>query len=344
MKALFFVGDGQMELREIPIPVPRSDEYLIHIDACGICGSDVEGYLGKTGRRTAPMIMGHECAGTVTQAPQGGAYRAGETVAVFPKYFCGQCEACTSGKANLCTHGAFIGALSSNGAMTEYICVREPYLLPYTGIGADVASLAEPAAVAYSGVSKCSVDMLKRAENILVVGAGTIGLMVLLWLKYRGAKRVLVSDASDARLALAKRMGADATINPLREDFLSTIKAHTAGKLCELSIEAVGLDATAQASLEALAPAGHALWIGNAAPTVSVPMQRIVTTELTILGSYIYSLQDFQTCVRLLAEKAVDPTPLLTHHMPLEEGVEAFRLLSHGNQDGAAVKVVLVNP
>ncbi len=342
MKAVYYVGDNHMELRDIPVPVPQADEYLIRIDACGVCGSDVEGYLGKTGRRIAPMIMGHECAGTVEKAPAGGIYPIGCKVAVFPKFFCGECDTCKAGNVNLCPNARFLGVMDYNGAMTEFVCVKEQYLISYQGVGADVASLAEPAAVSYNGVFKFSEEQIKNAQNILVVGAGTIGLMALLWLKYRGAKRVIVSDAADFRLQLALRMGADAVVNPLNGDFEQNIAALTGGAMCDLSIEAVGIAPTAEASLNALKLSGCAVWIGNAAKMVSISMQNVVTRELSIRGNYIYSLEDFVSCVRLLSEKAIDVGPLMTHYMDMSKGVEAFELLKN-NKDGKVIKIILTN-
>lgn len=343
MKAVYYVGDNHMEIRDIPIPTPKADEYLIKIDACGVCGSDLEGYLGKTGRRIAPMIMGHECAGTVEEAPAGGAYPVGCKVAIFPKFFCGECVTCKEGNVNLCPNARFLGVMDYDGAMTEFVCVKEQYLIPYQGVGADVASLAEPAAVSYNGVFKFSEEQIKNARNILVVGAGTIGLMALLWLKYRGAKHVIVSDAADFRLQLALRMGADAVVNPLNGDFEQNIVTLTNGAMCDLSVEAVGIAPTAQASLDALKLAGCAVWIGNAAKMVSINMQNVVTRELSIKGNYIYSLEDFVSCVNLLSEKAIDVEPLITHYLDMSKGVEAFELLKN-NKDGRVIKIVLTNP
>lgn len=342
MKAVYYLGVEQMEVRDIPVPSPKEDEYLIKIHACGVCGSDVEGFLGKTGRRIEPMIMGHECAGVIEKAPINGKYKAGESVAIFPKLFCGECENCKSGRANLCANGEFLGVLTRDGAMTEYIALAEQYLIPYSGIGADIASLAEPAAVSYNGVFKLSDDEIAASNNILVVGAGTIGIMALLWLKYRGARRVTVSDATNFRLELAKQMGADEAINTVKEDFLSKAQVLTNGAMFDISIEAVGISATALASIEALKMAGRSIWIGNAAKMVSVDMQHIVTRELNIQGNYIYSFEDFTECVRLLSAKAIDPKPLITHHMEMSEGDKAFYMLKN-NEGGKAVKIVLEN-
>ncbi|MCL1796667.1 MAG: alcohol dehydrogenase catalytic domain-containing protein [Clostridia bacterium] len=329
-----------MELRDIPVPQPKYDEYLIKVEACGICGSDVEGFLGKTGRRTAPMIMGHEFAGIVEKAPKGGAYETGSKVAVFPKFYCGECETCKKGFVNLCPHANFLGVMDCDGAMTEYLYVKEHYLIPYSGVGANVASMTEPAAVAYGAVSKLSDRQIAEARNIFVVGAGTIGLLALSWLKYRGAGRVICSDASNYRLELASRMGADAVVNPMECEFTQKISELTGGEMCDISVEAVGINPTAQASVDALKNSGLSIWIGNAAKMVSVNMQSIVTKELQIKGSYIYSFEDFKICVKLLSEKAIDVLPIITHRMDLSKGVEAFETL-RDNKDGKAVKIIL---
>jgi len=341
IKALYYVGDERVELRDIPVPEPSNDEYLIKIEACGICGSDVEGFLGKTGRRTAPMIMGHEFAGVVEKAPPGGAYKDGSTVTVFPKLYCGECETCKKGLVNLCPGAKFFGVMDYDGAMTEYICAKEKYLVPYSGVGADVASLTEPVAVAYSAVSKLTDGQIAEARNILVVGAGTIGLLALSWLKYRGAKRIICSDASDYRLELASRMGADEVVNPMKCESIQKISELTGGEMCDISVEAVGVSPTAQASVDALKNSGRSIWIGNAAKMVEINMQSVVTRELQISGSYIYSFEDFKTCAELLSEKAIDVTPVITHRVDLAGGVEAFEMLGGNNKDGKAVKVVL---
>lgn len=342
MNAIYYLGDRRVELRDVPRPQPGPGEYLVRITACGICGSDFEGFLGKTGRRIPPMIMGHECAGVVEQGIAGGKYAAGDRVAVFPLFYCGTCENCRRGLVNLCRNSRFLGVMDCNGAMAEYCCVPEQFLVPFDG-DEDAAAMAEPAAVAYSAVHKIPDEALARMRHILVVGAGTIGLLVLLWLKYRGAKHVIVSDTFDHRLGLARTLGADATVNPAKSDFEETVGRLTDGELCDLSIEAVGISPAAASSILALRRSGTAVWVGNAAREVTVNMQRIVTTELKICGSYIYNRENFDTCVRLLAAGAIDVKPLISAHIPLQRGAEAFEMLQN-NKDGRFIKLILTNP
>jgi len=340
MKALYYVGDKQMELREVERPVRKKGEYLIEVKSNGICGSDFEGYMGKTGRRTAPMIMGHEFSGIVSEAPQGGKFPKGAKVVIFPKPYCGVCDLCKKGMVNVCPEGICMGVLDFNGSMCEYVSIKEKYLLPFDGISFNEAAFTEPLAVAYRSVHKISDLQLEEAEYTLVIGAGTIGLLALALLKYRGAKNIIISDATDFRLDVARELGADFAINPRTENFADAIQRITGGKGCDFSIEAVGIAPTAANSLECLKIGGTAIWIGNAQKMVEVNMQKIVTMELTIKGNYVYDLDGFADSLRLLQERKINIMPLMTHVYKLEEGVKAFKDLEN-NRDGKMLKVIL---
>lgn len=341
MKALYYVGDKAMELREVPAPVPKAGEYLIRVKANGICGSDFEGYMGKTGRRIAPMVMGHEVAGIVEEAPAGGKLKKGERVVVFPKPFCGVCDFCRKGMVNVCPSGICMGVMDVDGSMREFISVEEKYLLPFAStLSFNEASMAEPLAVAYRSVHKISDAEIAEAEYFAVIGTGTIGLLVVALLKMRGAKNVIVSDATNFRLEIAKKMKADYTVNPRETDLIAEVKRVTGGKMCDFSVEAVGIAPTASSSLDVLRIGGTAVWIGNAQKMVEVNMQKIVTTELTIKGNYVYDFPGFAESLILLAEKKIDISPLMTNVYPLSDGVKAFKDLE-SNKDGKMLKVFL---
>lgn len=341
MKSLYYVGEKTMELRDDPRPLPKPGQYLIKVRGNGICGSDFEGYMGKTGRRSAPMIMGHEVSGVVEEAPVGGKLKAGERVVVFPKPFCGVCDLCKKGMVNVCTAGICMGVMDHNGSMTEYIAVDEKYLIPFaSSLSFNEASMTEPLAVAFRSVHKISDQEISDAEYCMVIGAGTIGLLVVALLKMRGAKNVIVSDATNFRLNIARQMKADHTINPREVDFLEAVKTFTNGKLCDFAIEAVGIAPTAANSLDCLRIGGTAVWIGNAQKMVEVNMQKIVTTELTIKGNYVYDFPGFRESLKLLEERRIDISPLMTNVYPLVDGVKAFSDLEK-NADGKMLKVFL---
>lgn len=343
MKALVFVGEKQMELKDIPLPVPKTDEYTIKIISTGICGSDFEGYLGKTGRRIPPMIMGHEAAGVIIAKPEGGRYDIGQRVVIFPKDYCGECEYCRMGKVNICPHGITMGVMQRSGSMTELIVISEKYLLPFSNsLPFHIAALTEPLAVALSSVNKLSDALIANAGYGVVIGAGTIGLLVISLLRLRGARNIIVSDVSDFRLKMAEQMGASYVVNPKREDFNAAIARITRGSQCDYSIEAVGTSLTAATSIDALKIFGTALWIGNAQKMVEINMQKIVTNELKIIGNYLYDLKDFTVSLRLLEEGKIDAGSIITDCRPLTDGVAVFKALEQ-NQDGRIVKVILEN-
>ncbi len=341
MKALYYLGNNVMKLKEAANPVPKKDEYLIKIEACGICGSDFEGYRGKTGRRTPPMIMGHECAGVVLKAPTDGVYPVGTKVTVFPNFYCGECEFCRKGMTNKCVNPKFLGVFDFNGCMAQYISVHEDYLVPFdASLPYEIAAMTEPLAVAFDAVSKIPKDKIQNSEYIMVIGGGTIGLLVLMILKQINAGNVIVSDMFDFRLEMAKNLGAYGTVNPAREDFTSAVNRMTKGKMCSITFEAVGISDTAKSSVDALKNSGTSVWIGNAHKMVQIDMQKVVTTECTIQGSHIYTMEEFKKCVNLLSEKVIDVSPLITDHYQLEDGAEAFYALEN-NKEGKIIKIML---
>ncbi|WP_319239948.1 zinc-binding dehydrogenase [uncultured Propionivibrio sp.] len=343
MKALYYLGEKTMEVRDIPLPAPKSGQYLIRTRSNGICGSDFEGYLGKTGRRLPPMIMGHEVAGIIEEAPALGKFRKGERVVIFPKPFCGECDYCRKGLVNVCPAGICMGVLDQPGSMTEFVAVDEKYLLPFAAtLSYNEAAMTEPLAVAYRGAHKLSERELAEADYCMVIGAGPIGLLTIAVLKLRGARNIIACDATDHRLGIARQMGADFTINPRQEDFLDAVRKITGGKMCDFAIEAVGIEATASNSIDCLRIGGTVVWIGNAQKMVSVNMQKIVTTELTVKGNYVYGLEDFRQCLRLLEEKRIDIAPVMTHEYPLGEGVQAFHD-QENNREGKILKAFLVS-
>ncbi len=341
MKALYYVGDKKMEMRDVPRPAPAAGQYLVKVRANGICGSDFEGYMGKTGRRTPPMVMGHEVAGEIEEAPAGGKLKKGDRVVVFPKPFCGVCDFCKKGMVNVCPAGICMGVMDVDGSMREFIAVEEKYLIPFgPSLSFDEASMTEPLAVAYRSVHKISDAEIAESDYFAVIGTGTIGLLVVALLKLRGARNVIVSDATNFRLEIAKKMGADFTVNPRESDPIAEVKKITGGKMCDFSVEAVGIAPTASTSLDVLRIGGTAVWIGNAQKMVEVNMQKIVTTELTIKGNYVYDFPGFKESLKLLEEKKIDISPLMTNIYPLSEGVKAFADLEN-NKDGKMLKVFL---
>lgn len=343
MKALVYKGSETVELQELPQPVTVGDESLIRVRAVGVCGSDFEGFLGKTGRRTPPMVMGHEMAGTVESPAKESAFKKGDKVVIQPKLYCGKCAFCRKGMTNLCPGAEFFGVMTKNGGMAEYLAVPERCLIRVKDdIPFSEAAMVEPLAVAYRAAYQVPEDVLRQAEYTLVVGAGTIGLLILRMLKLRGARNLIVSDLSDYRLDVARKIGADFVLNPKKEDFLSRIKAITSNAMVDVVLEAVGFEASVAHAMNALKTGGMLVWVGLAEKMIRVNMHQIVTGEMNIRGSFIYSESDFMDSLKLIESRKIEVQPIITASEKLENGVEVFNRLKD-NKDGSALKIILQN-
>ncbi len=215
MKALLLSQYNQLDIADLPAPVPGADEILVRVAACGICGSDVHGYDGTSGRRIPPIVMGHEAAGVVAAAGTGvSKFKPGDRVTFDSTVYCGQCEFCLQGDINLCNNRQVIGVSCGDfrraGAFAEYVVVpqRIAYHLP-EALEFQEAAMLEAVSVALHGVR---VSEMKGGETVLVIGAGMIGLLTLQAAKAAGASRVLVADIDRSRLETAEKLGADETL------------------------------------------------------------------------------------------------------------------------------------
>lgn len=340
MKAIVYKGPEVLDYEDVTERAPRDSEVKIRVKACGICGSDVHGYLGLTGRRLPPMIMGHEFCGEVVElGKNAGRLRIGDRVSVYPVDFCGKCEMCRKGDVHLCLNKRAFGVLDVDGAFAEYINVPEKCCFAIAdNVPYETASLMEPLAVAYRGITGAG-DL--EGKTVLIVGAGTIGLLALACAKQKNAKKILVSDLSESRLKTAAEMGADVTINPSEEEFDSRIKAETEGKGVDIGVEAVGAEPSVRQVMSALRLAGRAVWIGNNRRMINIDMQEIVTRELSVRGSFLYGYEEFRKGVELLNEGKLYVDPLISRAITLKEVPEYMDILAH--TPGDLIKVVVVD-
>jgi L-iditol 2-dehydrogenase len=293
--------------------------------------------MGSTGRRLPPMIMGHEFGGLVTAVgPHVERAKVGDRVVVQPLITCGQCANCRAGLPNICLNRTGLGMLSRNGAMAEAVSVPQQLLhaLPET-MTWDQSALVEPLAVALRAVNLTPLTLM---GSVVIIGAGTIGLLTLLAAKLRGAGQVIITDLSPHRLALAQRLGADVAVNVAEEDPVAVVHAHTAGQGAQAVIEAVGIAASVKQSLAVVRTGGHITWIGNSQPEVPVNMQQVVTRELTIRGTYGFA-EEFGRAIQAIHSGRIDVTPLIERTAPLEDGPQLVHDLAKGTLDVA--KVVL---
>lgn len=337
MKGLVYHGNEVLKWEDVEDVTPRDNEVKIKVKAAGICGSDVHGYQGITGRRIPPMIMGHEFSGIISEVGASVKnLKPGDRVTPYPMDFCGVCPSCRNGKTQFCPDKKQFGVLTVNGAFADYICVPEKVCYKLDdAISYSAGSMVEPLAVGFRGVEQAG-DI--EGKNILIVGSGTIGLMLIACAKVKNPAKIFVTDFSDTRLNVAKQMGADVTINPAESDVKKTILANTEGQGVDVSFEAVGVTPACVQSLENLRVGGTSIWLGQGEKTVQIGMLDIVTRELNVSGSFTYGLQDFKSAVDMLNSGSIDPEPIISEEVPMGQAAEWFEKLK---KPEALVKVIL---
>ncbi len=326
MKALVLTSYDHFQLEDWPLPAVGPGEVLLRIVACGICGSDVHGMDGSTGRRRPPIVMGHEAAGVVARlGPAVSGWAEGDRVTFDSTVFCGDCWFCRRGQINLCDRRQVLGVSCDeyrcHGAFAEYLAVPQRILhrLP-DALSFEHAALVEPLSVALHAVGRVppgdcpplaasrepannlspsaparalfpvsSVETgtvpLSGDEMVVVVGSGLIGLLVIQALRAAGCGPIIAVDLDQRRLDLARRLGADEALRADAVDVPAEIMRRTAGRGAALAIEAVGIAPSVATAVACLRKGGHLTLVGNLAPSVPLPLQAVVTRQLTLHGS-----------------------------------------------------------
>jgi len=341
MKALVLSEYSRLEVTEVPRPAAGPGEVLVQVAACGICGSDVHGYDGSSGRRIPPLVMGHEAAGVVAEVGEGvTAFQAGDRVTFDSTVYCGECAFCREGLINLCDNRQVVGVSTPDfrraGAFAEFVTVPERivYKLP-EGMSFAEAAMLEAVAVALHGVA---VSNLKGGETALVIGAGMIGLLTLQAAKAAGCSLVLVTDVDASRLGLAKEAGADTTILASGAAMVNEVLRLTSGRGVDVVLEAVGRDETVSAAVDAVRKGGTVTLIGNITPSVNLPLQKVVSRQIRMQGSCA-SCGEYPQAMELIAQGKIKVTPLITAVAPLSDGAAWFERL-HAREAGL-MKIVL---
>jgi len=328
MKALLLSKYRELEIADLPTPAAGADEVLIRVGACGICGSDVHGDDGSSGRRIPPIVMGHEAAGRIAAVGAGvTGLVEGDRVTFDSTIYCGACGYCKRGEVNLCDNrqvlGVSCGDYSRAGAFAEFVAVpaRVVYKLPGSISFAEAAML-EAVAVAIHGVSLAKISAESAA---LVVGAGTIGVLTLQALRAAGCNRVMVSDVDATRLKMAKELGA-ADILLADADVVAQVLQRTGGVGVDVAIEAVGRNETVNAAIASVRKGGTVVLVGNISPEVTLQLQKVVTRQIRLQGSCA-SAGEYPEAIKLMASAAIRVKPLISAIAPLAEGPAWFERL-----------------
>jgi len=341
MKALLYTKPYCLEYSDFTHPVIGDDEVLISVKACGICGSDVHGFTGKTGRRIPPLIMGHEAAGIIEDVGKNvSGFEKGDRVCFDSTVYCSKCQPCRMGLYNRCEKRQVLGVstpeFKRHGAFAEYVAVpwwivsKIPENMSFIQ-----SALLEPASIGTHAANRAPIS---ADDTVVVIGAGTIGLFILQAARLRGAAKVIVADINEFRLEVAGKLGADMVINPLKSDLRETIFKETKNRGADVAFEAVGYAQTFRDGVSLTKTGGHLVAVGNLEKTAEFNLQELVARELTFTGSYASS-GEFRDCIDLVASGKINVEPLISDVLPLKDGQGAFERLLKAKEN--LLKIVL---
>jgi L-iditol 2-dehydrogenase len=341
MKSLVLEKYNEFTLRDTEIPELKPGWVLIKVEACGICGSDVHGMDGSTGRRQAPIIMGHEAAGIIARvSPDVSGWKAGDRVTFDSTISCGECFYCLRGDINLCENRRVLGVSCNeyrqNGAFAELVAVPTGilYSIP-ENISFEQAAMVEAVSIA---VHATAISSVKASDTVVVIGCGMIGLLCVQALKAAGCRKVIGIDQVNEKLELAMELGADFTINSSAPDLIHQVLNETENRGADITFEVVGIEQTVNLAIDCTRKGGTVTLIGNLAPEVRIPLQKVVTRQLKLQGSCA-SAGEYPLCLELIASGKIGVDRLISKIAPLEDGNEWFHRLY--NKEAGLMKVIL---
>lgn len=355
MKAAILRGPGQLELREIPTPTTESDEVLVKVRACGICGSDVQ-YLQGTNPwslhtlgidEPSPqnIILGHEIAGEITRADGAYEKRLGENVAINTDKPCGQCYFCKTGIENLCENVKHIGHDGRwgnvdfvPGGYADYCRIWETNACR---IGSEVdfeeASQLDGLGVAVHAAKRAGIQ---AGNSIAIIGCGAVGLMTMQTAKVYGAGVAICVDRFEKPLDVAHKLGAEVTVNSSKDDLVKTVMSNTRGEGADIVFDTVGTNKTVTAGLRSLRRRGRLVALAGFRDSIQIEL-KLFSGERAVTSASNNLAEEFHEGIRLLNAHLIRVKPFITHRFPLAEIDEGFRIASN-KAEYDAIKVVIV--
>lgn len=336
MRAIRMDGPGEIGLVEVPRPVPGAGEVRLRLTHVGYCGSDLSSFEGRNPMVGFPRIPGHEIAARVDATGPGVDDLSPEqAVTVLPYFNCGTCIACRKGRPNACRNNRTMG-VQREGAMSDYVCVPRSHVVPVSGLSQRDLALIEPVAVGFHAVARACV---RPGETVAVLGVGMIGLGVVLGAKAAGA-RVIAVDLAEAKLRLARDLGADLTVDGSDGDAVARLTELTGGDGPDVVIEAAGSAIAFRQAVDAVSQCGRVVYVGYTKTEVSYETRLFPMKEIEMYGSRGATLSDFDTVIDFLK---TDPTlgdRIVTQMPSLSEAAEAMRRWS---ADPAAITKIVVD-
>jgi (R,R)-butanediol dehydrogenase/meso-butanediol dehydrogenase/diacetyl reductase/L-iditol 2-dehydrogenase len=343
MKALLMEEYKKLQYTNVPDPqIAGGHDILVRVKAVSICGSDVHGFDGSTGRRRPPIIMGHEAAGDVAAlGKEVKNFKIGDRITFDSTIYCGSCFYCQNGQPNLCDNRTVLGVSCDeyrrHGAFAEYVVVPEHIccLLP-AALSYEEAAMTEPAGVAAHAFRITPVGL---NETVAIVGAGLIGLLLLDVLRASTAGKIIALDTDPARRETALKRGADAVFDPAGKDPDKALGEFSSGRGVDRVFEAVGASAPIQTALSIVRKGGSVTLIGNVSPKIELPLQSVVSRQISLFGSCAIA-GEYPVVLDLMARKKINAASLISRKAPLSEGQLWFDKLY--NREDKLLKVVLL--
>lgn len=341
MKALVLERYNHFEFKDVKKPSPKADEVLVKVAAVGICGSDVHGMDGSTGRRQPPVIMGHEASGEIVErGTEVKRWKIGDRVTFDSTIYPLDDWYTKKGFYNLSDNRMVLGVSCDDyrrhGAFAEYVAVPQHilYQIPEK-VSYTQAAMVEPVAVAMHALSLGNPQI---NDSAMVVGAGMIGLFVIQLLKVAGCKEIIAVDLDDDKLRLAAQLGATHCLDSKLPGLKSEILEITGGRGVDQAYEAVGISPTVQLAIENVRKGGTVTLLGNLSPEISFPLQLVVTRQIKVQGSCAIC-GEYSAVLDLIAAGKIDVEALISAEAPLAEGAEWFNRLYQ--KEKGLVKVIL---
>lgn len=335
MKTVLITEPGKIEVTQTAMPNVKEGEALLKIRYCGICGADVASYTGNQPFTTYPRIPGHEFSAEIVSIPENDkGLKAGDIVTANPYFNCGSCYSCERGFVNCCTDNQTMG-VQRDGSFCEYVAMPIERIYHGKGLSAQQLALIEPFSISYHA---CQRAEIKPTDNVLVIGAGPIGLFALISAKLKGAK-VYVADVLDGRLEMAKDYGADGVINSKNQDILEETKKITNGNGFDVCIEACGLSTTFLNCIDCAAFAANIILIGNGKKDTTFLHSILLKKELNVHGSRNSLAKDFSELIDIVASGKVDVMKMVSGIYPMDNADDAFKALA--DNDGSLAKILV---
>jgi len=334
MKAISYQGKGTVAVMDRPVPQPTQDQVLIKVAFAGICGSDLSIVAGKHPRARPPLVMGHEFSGTVAALPPEthSDLKVGDRVTVYPLLSCGRCYVCRMGLPHVCRDLRLLG-IDTDGAFAEYVLAAEDAVLRIPDALSDAeGALIEPLAVC---IHAAHMSRLAVGDTVVVTGAGPIGLLMAMVARASGAAHIIVTEVALPRIAAAQGLGFT-VLNAADPNLVAQVLELTRGQGGDVVFEASGHPSVTPYLLDLVRIRGQIVQLGIFKEPVAIDLRALNFHEVDLIGSRVYTLEDFDRAIHLAAEGRVDLKPMITTVLPLDEGVNGFRTAA----DATSLKVI----